>query len=366
VEHVRRLLVVLILTFALLPVSSAAALPEGAELNPDAEIIGGRRADPGEYPFQVALLFHGIGDRWASQFCGGTLISPDTVLTAGHCVVGARPGDIDVLAGTHRLLPGGGIRVPARRIRLHPGYDDFTLENDIAVIQLGVNLPYEPIIPAVPGDEPQFAPGTMATTIGWGDRDITIDNEVYPFFLREVEVPVVSDADCLAAYGQGLFLDQMICAGDMVDGGEDSCYGDSGGPLMVPDGDRWLQIGVVSTGQDCARRRFPGIYTEVAAYADFVGRYLDPDEVPDPVTRPRQRPVGPSAVRISWQTPVFDGGTAITRYHVALPELDRAHAVTASQTHFRLRHLPPGRHLVKVRAINVVGGSTARSFYVSR
>ena len=75
---------------------------------------------------------------------------------------------------------------------------------------------------------------------------------------------------------------------------------------------------------------------------------------------------GDAEVSLSWTAPSFDGGTAITRYHVALPELDRAHAVAASQTHFRLRDLPPGRHLVKVRAINVIGGSTARSFYVSR
>jgi secreted trypsin-like serine protease len=176
---------------------------------------------------------------------------------------------------------------------------------------------------------------------------------------------VVSDADCLAAYPEELIEDQMICAGDTVDGGEDSCYGDSGGPLMVPDGDDWLQIGITSTGQDCARRRFPGIYTEVAAYPHFVGRYLDPDEVPDPVTRLRQRPVADDASRISWRAPFFDGGTRITRYHVALPGLDRSHAVVGSQTHFRLRHLPGGRHLVSVRAINIVGGSTARSFYVN-
>jgi trypsin len=363
--NVRRLLLILGLVFALLPVASATALPEGAELNPDAEIIGGTQADPGEYPFQVALLFHGVGDRWASQFCGGTLISPDTVLTAGHCVVGARAGDIDILAGTNRLLPGGGIRVPSRQIRLHPGYDDFTLANDIAIIQLGVNLPYDTVTPAVPGDESLFPPETMATTIGWGDQDIRINFQDYPFFLREVEVPVVSDADCLAAYPEGLFEDQQICAGDLVDGGEDSCYGDSGGPLMVPDGEDWLQIGIVSTGQDCARRPFPGIYTEVAAYPDFVGRYLDPDEVPDRVTNLRQRPVTADSTRIRWRAPFFDGGTRITQFHIALPELGRAHAVAGSQTHFRIRDLPHGRHLVSVRAINVVGGSAARSFYVN-
>ncbi len=363
----RRLLTLLVALVALLPAATATAepgLPEGAEPNPDAEVIGGRRADPHEYPFQVALLQHGVQDRWEAQFCGGTLISPDTVLTAGHCIVGARARDIDVLAGTNRLLPGGGQRVRARVLRLHPGYRAAPLRNDIAVIQLRVQLPYGTIAPAVVDQATLYPPGTMATTIGWGDRDIRLDEEWYPLYLREVEVPVVSDQDCGAAYPGDFILGQVVCAGDMVDGGEDSCQGDSGGPLMVPDGEDWLQIGVVSTGQGCARRPYPGVYTEVSAYASFVTRYLDPDEVPDRVTGLRQRPVAPGANRISWTAPFFDGGTAITRYRIDVAGLDRHHAVVGTQRHFRLRDLPPGEHLVSVRAVNVVGGSATRSIRV--
>lgn len=338
--------------------------PAGAQADP--EIIGGRRADPGEYPFQVALLFHGTGDRWANQFCGGTLISPDTVLTAGHCVVGARPGDIDVLAGTNRLLPGNGRRVRARAIRLHPGYDETgpALENDIAIVQLGTNLPYPTVRPAVPGDEALYPEGTMATTIGWGDRDIRLNQQIYPTHLREVEVPIVGDPTCVDVYGDEVVAEQAVCAGDMVDGGEDSCYGDSGGPLMVPDGDDWVQVGIVSTGRGCARRPYPGIYTEVLNYDDLVGRYTQPDTVPDRVTNLRRQVVGEGAVRLTWRAPFFDGGTRITRYHVAVPSLDRAHAVAGDQTRFRLRNLPPGEHTVNVRAINVHGASAVRAITV--
>jgi hypothetical protein len=129
-------------------------------------------------------------------------------------------------------------------------------------------------------------------------------------------------------------------------------------------GGEWLQVGVVSTGRGCARRPYPGIYTEVGAYPLFVGRYLDPDEVPDRVTAMRQRQVRDAAVRIRWRAPFFDGGTRITQYRVDVPSLGRTHAVVGSQPYFRLRDLPPGTHLVTVRAVNVVGASSVRAINV--
>jgi secreted trypsin-like serine protease len=250
-------------------------------------------------------------------------------------------------------------------VRRHPGYlEGAALENDIAVIQLGTQLPYPTVEPAVAGDEALYPADTMATTIGWGDRDIRLNTQYYPLYLREVEVPVVDDETCEMAYPGEIVTEQSVCAGDMVDGGEDTCYGDSGGPLMIPQDDEWLQIGITSTGRGCARRPYPGVYTEVSAYTDFVTRYLDPDEVPDRVTNMHRRPVTATSVRISWTPPFFDGGTAITQYRIDVPDLGRAHAVVGTQHHFRLRRLPPGDHLVTVRAVNVVGGGAARSIVV--
>ncbi len=371
----RPLLAVVIVIVGLLVPTMADARQPSPEPAPDGEVIGGHLADPGEYPFQVALLLHDVRDRRDAAICGGTLISPDTVLTAGHCVFfrgrAWTPADIDILAGTNRLQGGGGRRVRARQIRVHPGYDetdDFALVNDIAIIQLGVELPYSTVTPAVAGQEALYPPGTMATTTGWGDRNILPSQQDLPRLLREVEVPVVSDADCLAAYPDRRFPDwmvaeQSVCAGDLVDGGEDSCNGDSGGPLLVPDGDDWLQIGIVSTGQGCALPRYPGIYTEVSSFP-FITRFLDPDETPDPVTRLRGgRAFG--AVFLDWQAPFFDGGTRIIRYRVDLPDLGRAQSVSGARTDAVLRDLPPGRHRVEVRAVNALGRSQARAIFVN-
>lgn len=174
--------------------------------------------------------------------------------------------------------------------------------------------------------------------------------------------------DCLAAYPDRQFPDwmaaeQSVCAGDRVDGGEDSCNGDSGGPLLIPDGAAWLQIGIVSTGQGCALPRYPGIYTEVSNFP-FVTRFLDPDDVPDPVTRLHGGQAS-GAVVLDWQAPFFDGGTRITRYRIDLPDLGRSQSVIGTRTDAVLRNLPPGRHRVEIRAVNALGQSQPRATFVN-
>lgn len=96
----------------------------------------------------------------------------------------------------------------------------------------------------------------MLTVIGWGT--ISTKKATYPNDLREVDVPVVDDGACRGAYGSSLDAPTMVCAGAP---NIDSCYGDSGGPLF--DYATKTQVGIVSWGNGCAKRRFPGVYSEV-------------------------------------------------------------------------------------------------------
>lgn len=353
------LVVAAVLAGLLLPTASAGAQ---SSTPPDGEIIGGQTADPGEYPYQVALLIAGRANRFLAQFCGGSLISPDTVLTAAHCLEGATAGEIDVLAGTNSLAQGGGgTRVPARRLRIHPGYNPRTLGNDIGIVQLGVSLPYPLIRTIQPGEDTLWDPGTVATVTGWGN--VSRFGIRFPKLLHEVEVPIRSDRYCghPGRYGSEFIGSKMFCAGN-VDGGEDSCQGDSGGPIVVPDDPSGrVLVGIVSWGIDCALPEFPGIYTELAAYSGFVNPYLDPDSPPHRVERLRGQQRTATSFRMTWRPPTFDGGTRITRYRVKIPALGRDHGVAGDQTFFRLRDLPAGRHLVQVVAANAVGTSPART-----
>jgi len=83
--------------------------------------------------------------------------------------------------------------------------------------------------------------------------------------LREVDVPIISDATCKTYSGYSRITTNMICAG-YASGGKDSCQGDSGGPLFQKISDKYVQIGIVSWGLGCARAGAPGVYTKIGNY----------------------------------------------------------------------------------------------------
>jgi len=80
-------------------------------------------------------------------------------------------------------------------------------------------------------------------------------------------VPILNLDDCNKYYGS--LQQDEICAGYMA-GGKDSCGGDSGGPMVCQQGDKWFQYGVVSWGDGCAKPNYPGLYANVAHYLPWI------------------------------------------------------------------------------------------------
>jgi len=246
-------------------------------------IVGGRPADPGEYPWMVALVNASSANPYFSQFCGGALIDPEWVLTAAHCVVFngfvTHPDDIDVVLGVNNLDEGptsgsSGQRIGVAHVVPYPAYREATSDSDVALLHLAAPASLAPatvdtIDLASLDDGALVAPGTIATVTGWG-----VTSEGSPFrsnALLEVDVPIVSNATCNApASYDGAVTDNMLCAG-FADGGKDSCQGDSGGPLIVPDGSGgWLVAGVVSWGDGCARPDLYGVYARVSPFKSWI------------------------------------------------------------------------------------------------
>ena len=112
----------------------------------------------------------------------------------------------------------------------------------------------------------RYTPVGDLQAIGWGTL---VEGGSIPDRLQEVTVPLVTDAACRAAYLLVNYIyETMICAGEA---GKDACQGDSGGPLVNTDSNGTVYlVGLTSFGVGCARPRYPGVYTEVSFFQDWI------------------------------------------------------------------------------------------------
>ena len=237
-------------------------------------IVGGEPEPIDSFPFVVSV---GVS-------CTGTLIAPEWVLTAGHCA-----GEEYILVWEKNLNPtnqGDGELVKKVRIAeelIHPDFEysensDAVL-NDVLLLKLeepvlGLNGQNISVRIGQAKDSALTVPGAMARVLGLGYlcEDCQSPAQV-PYYkdLFGVELPIVSmaDANKKESY-RGAIKPGMLAAG-YKEGGKDSCQGDSGGPMVVqrPNGE-WVQIGITSWGEGCARPNKYGIYTDVIYYSTWI------------------------------------------------------------------------------------------------
>uniref|UniRef100_A0A1I8NVH0 Phenoloxidase-activating factor 2 n=1 Tax=Stomoxys calcitrans TaxID=35570 RepID=A0A1I8NVH0_STOCA len=255
-------------------VSSSTGLPlKCGMVAPDQErIVGGTNASPNEFPW-IAVIF-----KSGKQFCGGSLITNNHILTAAHCVARMTSWDVAALTvhlGDYNIRTDYEVQHVARRVKRlvrHKGFDFSTLHNDIAILTLSDPVKFtkeiQPVcLPTSPAQQRSSYSGHLATVAGWGSLR---ENGPQPSILQKVQIPIWNNAECASKYGRAApagIIDSMVCAGQAA---KDSCSGDSGGPMIVNEGGRFVQVGVVSWGIGCGKGQYPGVYTRVTSLLPWI------------------------------------------------------------------------------------------------
>ena len=210
------------------------------------------------------------------------------MLTAAHCVNGASPSSLYIRVGSSDPFASGGDSYAVNQIIVHPSYSGNSF--DFALIEIDGSFEYSDYVgmidlvtPEDVADGIQDA-GVMATITGWGT---TSSGGSLSSTLQMVEAPIVvnnvacgfeSDSNGNSGdYGCSQLNESMICAGDLINGGEDACQGDSGGPLAVRNAadTKWVLIGATSWGNGCANVNYPGVWSKVSYVLDWIDANAD-------------------------------------------------------------------------------------------
>ena len=311
-------------TFFLCIAASSLVVPAqitaGLIIDPPIEsrIVNGEAITITEAPWQVIV-------RSGGYLCGGSIVAERWVITAAHCVVAGGgssfdPSQVYVAAGhTYRSDVVISDRIYATAIHLTTGdeaYDDISYVNDIALIELAsdvgigttsidaVTLPFQLDGSSWPAD------ATAARVTGWGVYNL--DSRTLPDQLQQGEIEVIGDptASRCGNWSESNYKPaEMLCAGIPSTGETDSCSGDSGGPLVVEQSRVYL-AGIVSWGStECGSAGYPGVYTRVTNYADFIESHLDA-----PQTTVAIGEIGADSVRVDLTATLTANTPPVTDY----------------------------------------------------
>lgn len=233
-------------------------------------VVGGSPAEVGDFPWQVALRDDG------KITCGGIYIGGCWILTAAHCVRVSKVHRYQIWTSLLDWVKlNSEIEVQrVNKIIIHENYNGRTYQNDIALIEMKKRPNHgECVLPksvpaCVPWSPHLFQPNDKCIISGWGrEKD---NQKVYSLRWGEVHLR----SNCSRFYPGRYFEKEMECAGT-DDGSIDACKGDSGGPLVCKDGNNVTYVwGVVSWGENCGQAEFPGIYTKVANYFDWISHHV--------------------------------------------------------------------------------------------
>ncbi|KAJ2820924.1 hypothetical protein FBU31_005069 [Coemansia sp. 'formosensis'] len=262
--------------------SMAAAVSAAPAIGLAPRILGGNTVTSNMFPFIVHLFKDG------NPYCGGTLISKDWVITAAHCVadkdtsgsgagafVVSDPSSFKVGYGTN----GGSLTnsVDVVSINVNAGFDPVWYTSDIALLKIKSTSDLVAKAQPLGISTANISAGQKVTTAGWGQS--SNDNTAQSNSLQFAQLITAEDAVCkLGATDWNGQNGRYVCTSYAATPKIGTCFGDSGGPLLMSSGNGYALLGLVSfdvntqdsSNTKCAQVGNVSYFTRVSSYVSYI------------------------------------------------------------------------------------------------
>lgn len=223
-------------------------------------IVGGAYINITFVPYMLSLMLYD------QHMCGGGIVNENWAVTAAHCLIQFtdRINDLRVRSGSSYIDQGGTIHAVSNII-LHENYNPTTSDFDLAVLKVNPPFKYDNETQPLTIAKDDSTKNDFGLVAGWGY--FMSFNPVLSRQLQYIYLPKIDKDECRKKYGKQFpVTNTQVCYG-LENGGEDTCKGDSGGPMVNTDE---VLIGLTSWGIGCAQPNNPGVYTDAILLRDWI------------------------------------------------------------------------------------------------